>query len=207
MEVLILTPCDDRASRRSAAWAKVLAEMFPSTTVRHAPRTRESTEELLSRYQHVLYFGHGEIDSLVSRRRFFRPRQVLIDDSNLGAGQERLVVAVACWSGDGLARTVTRPEAVLPVRSYVGWRDEVSWPEEWPDPIGAAIIDGLRVLFDGGTVEECADTFTAAFKGAYRRYREEGGQRMTPERVRLAKMCAINWWVQLAVEGDRSATL
>jgi hypothetical protein len=207
MDVLVLTTSDDRAARRSASWAGVLAGTFPRLAACIVVRTREQAAPLLGEYRHIIYFGHGEVDRLVARRRPWQRRKTVIDERDLGPDSDRVMVAVACWSGEELGPAVAGANAVDPIACFLGWRDEVSWPAEWPDPIGTAVIDGLRVLLDGGSVEDCERVLVLAFKDAYRRYREEGTKKMATERVRIAKWCATAWWTQIAVEGSRSATL
>jgi hypothetical protein len=208
MKVLLLTPRDDRSSKRSAAWADRLLKQFPSILSPHTTRSREEVEALLREHRHVLYFGHGEIDALVVPPRPFRSRQALIDNSNVTGTPGRVIVAVACWSGDGLARTVTGTESSPPpAEAYVGWRDEVSWLPEWADPIGDAVVEGLTVLLDGGTVRDCALALDAAFARAHDRYRREGPKRLTSGRAAIAKMCASYWRARIAVEGEATARL
>lgn len=180
---------------------------FSSMLSMQTTASREDVDSLLSEHKHVLYFGHGEIQALVVPRRLFRSRRVLVDESNVASIPGRVVVAVACWSGDGLARTATDPNAPQRVTSYIGWRDEVSFPPEWPDPIGEAIVDGLTTLLGGGTVEACADALKSAFDQAHDRYRSEGRKRLPPARAVFGQMCATYWKERIAVEGDRLATL
>jgi hypothetical protein len=172
----------------------------------HTTKSRATVEALLGEHQHVLYFGHGEIDALVIPRRFLRSRRVLIDGSNVAA-PGRIVVAVACWSGDGLARTATSPNLPDRATSYIGWRDEISWPPEWPDPIGEAVADGVTTLLAGGSVGACAAAIRSAFDQAHELYRSEGPKRLPSGRTQFAKMCATYWKERIAVEGDHDATL
>jgi hypothetical protein len=205
--VLVLGPSDDRASQRSASWAKALAARFPSLLAYRSTKSREEIEELLDVHQHVLYFGHGEVDALVVPRKLFRSRQALIDGENLGTWRDRIVVAIACWSGGGLARTATGSDVSEPVAAYIGWCDEVSWPADWPDPIGEAVLNGIEALLAGGTVDECGAAFSQAFSRAYQRYLAEGPERLSPERARLGRMCATCWQSWLRIEGSRNTKL
>jgi hypothetical protein len=207
MAILVLTPQDDQPSRRSAQWAAALDRRFSSLLSPFTAKSRARVEPLLRQHQHVLYFGHGEVDALVVPRRMFRSRRALIDGLNIASGRGRIVVAVACWSGDGLARTAT--STVLPekVTSYIGWRDEVSWPPEWSDPIGEAVVDGITRLLEGGTVDACVAAFKSAFDQAHERYRREGPERLPSDRAAFGKMCTTYWKERITVEGDREATL
>jgi hypothetical protein len=205
--VLVLTPRDNEPSRRSASWADRLATAFSSVLSLQTTKSRPAVETLLREHQHVLYFGHGEIDALVIPRRRLRSRQVLIDASNVTGERGRIVVAVACWSGEGLAQTVTRPDLPKRIASYIGWRDEVSWPPDWPDPIGETVVDGISTLLDGGTVGACANAIRRAFDSAHDRYRGKGVTRLGSDRAAFGKMCAAYWQARMAVEGDHQATL
>lgn len=207
MTVLVVTPRDDGASRRCATWADRLATKFAPTLSVRTTRSRSAVEALLRDHQHVLYFGHGERDALVVPRRLFRSRRALIDLANIGTAPGRIVVAVACFSGDQLARSATSSSAANRVKSYIGWLDEISWPPEWSDPIGDALVDGITTLLDGGDVGDCATAIRHAFDRAHDRYRNEGPARLPSDRVPFAKMCATYGKERIAVEGDRTATL
>lgn len=205
MEVLVVAPRDDRASRQSGRWADLLAQRFPASIATSAADSRPEVDELLDGHLHLLYFGHGEADALVTRGRLLRARRVLVDEVNLATASGRIAIAVACWSGDGLARTVTNPLLAQPVTSYIGWLDEVSWPSEWPDPIGEAVVEGLAILLEGGTVGDCATEMAAAFGRAHDRYRS--ANRVSAEAVKLGKWCSEYWKGRMVVEGDSAATL
>ena len=205
MAVLVLTPRDDGPSRRSASWADRMTPTF-ATLTRSTTRSRVAVDDLLREHQHVLYFGHGERDALVIPRRVFRSRRALVDAANITA-QARIVVAIACWSGDHLAKVATSPDAADAVASYIGWLDEVSWPPEWSDPIGEAVIEGVMTLLEGGTVEACVASIRSGFDRAHDRYRSAGADRLPADRAAFGKMCATYWKERLAVEGDSRATL
>jgi hypothetical protein len=162
---------------------------------------------LLREHDHLLYFGHGEINALVTSRRLFRPRRVLVDASNLATAPGRVVVAVACWSAEGLGRAVTGLAAAARVSTYVGWRDEVSWPPGWPDPIGNAVVAGISALVEGNTAALCADVMRVGFAVAHDQYRDEGRERLSSDEVRFGKMCAIYWKERMVVEGEYNATI
>lgn len=169
--------------------------------------SREDVDGLVKQHRDVIYFGHGEVDALVVPRRLWRGRRVLIDASNLRGVPGRVVVAVACWSGEGLARAATSPGVTEPVASYIGWRDEVSWPPEWSEPIGDAVIEGVSELLNGATIDTCSEAMADAFRRAHDRYRNDGPQRLGRDRSVFGKMCATYWQQRIAVEGDRGASL
>lgn len=207
MTVLVLTTRDDGSSRRSGGWADRLVARFPELLTPHTETSRDAVEQRLSEHRHVLYFGHGELDALVIPKRFLRSRRALVDASNLPTAPGRIVIAVACWSGDGLGPAVTDGRSPVPVSAYIGWRDEVSWPTDWPDPIGDAVVEGVSALLDGGTVGECAAAIAAAFDEAHESYRTAASNGVPADRAALGKMCATYWKARMAVEGDLSARL
>jgi hypothetical protein len=207
VSILVLTPRDDTASKRCAAWADRLAAKFGAAVEARSTRVRSEVEVLLREHRNVIYFGHGEIHCLVVPRTLFRKRRVLVDVASLTQAPERVVVAVACWSGEGLAQAAT--DAAEPNRalSYLGWRDEVSWPPEWPHPIGDAVVEGVGALLDGGTVGECSESLRVALDRSHDEYRRVGPGRMSVDGVIFGKMCAKYWRERMVVEGDRAARL
>lgn len=207
MAVLVITPRDDGASKRCGSWADQLAAKFKSALSRHNAQSRSEVTALLKDHEHVLYFGHGEEDALVVPKRLLKKRQVLVDDANVTSNPERVVIAIACWSGEKLARVSTDAASEKRITTYLGWRDEVSWPVDWPDPIGDAVVEGLTPLLEGMTVNDSADALKAAFDRAHDRYRTEGTSRMPSDQAAFGKMCAVYWRERMAVEGDGSATL
>jgi hypothetical protein len=94
-----------------------------------------------------------------------------------------------------------------PVRSYIGWLDDISWPDEWPNPIGDAVIEGLATLFNGQTVDDCQSELESQFENAHATYRTQGPSRMADDRVLFAKMCALYWRQRVDVRGDGQATI
>jgi hypothetical protein len=207
MEILLITPRDDRAARRSAQWAERLAAKFPFLSV-SVVRSRRQVDALLAEHRHLFYFGHGERDALVLGPKLFRGRTALVDVENVGTLQPRVVVAVACWSGEELARSAIRPDLTpAPIESYLGWLDEVGWPSDWSEPIDDAVVKGLSVLLDGGSVGDCVSALEAAFEEAHERYRANTNDRLPPDRAALGKMYATYWRARIAAEGNLNATL
>jgi hypothetical protein len=205
--VIAITPRHDGPSRRCAAWADRLAAKFSPALHVHTTRSREDIEVLLRQHQHVLYFGHGEKDALVRPQAPFRKRSVLADAGNLRGHPDRVVVAVACWSAEGLAPRATSTIDPCAVRGYIGWFDEIGWPPEWPDPIGDAVVEGLSVLMAGGSLDDCATELRNAFVRAHDRYRNHGPGRLPNDRIIFGKMWATYWRDRLWVAGDGWATL
>jgi hypothetical protein len=207
MDTLILTPRDDRPAKRSGQWAARLVEQFPSLSAR-VSRSREEVDSLLGEHNHLLYFGHGESDALILAPRAFRPPKPLVDALNIGTQARRLVVAVACWSGEKLARSAIDPTLHSgPVEAYIGWLDEVGWPAEWSEPIDDAVVEGLSILLRGGTARDCAAGLEAAFETAHDRYRAERGKRLASQRAALGKMYATYWRARMIAVGDLDASL
>ncbi|HST33322.1 MAG TPA: hypothetical protein VLJ80_07350 [Solirubrobacteraceae bacterium] len=205
MAVLIVTPRDDPAARQCAKWADQLAARYGSEVVVLTPRRRSEVDEALVSGNHVLYFGHGVRDALIARKRLFKSEIRLADRDNLTGAQKRVVVAIACWSAEELARLVTDPSNSTSVRCYVGWLDEVSWPNDWRDPIGEALVESLSLLFDGQTVGDLRDELRLRFQAAHDTYRANAERRLPPGHARFAKMCALYWAHRLFIEGDVTA--
>jgi hypothetical protein len=205
--ILLVAPRDNQAARRCGQWAERLDAQFPGAFTLCVPGSRQQLDEPLARHRHLFYFGHGERDALVTLRKLFRPRRDLVDRANAIGEEERIVVAVACWSGADLAPAVTDPSLRPRVRSYIGWDNRMQWPVGWPDPIGDALVRAIAVLMEKGTVGDCQREIEVAFAEAHQRYEDEGPRRLTAAHAGIAKMCAKYWISQLVVEGDLSATL
>ncbi|MDX6439190.1 MAG: hypothetical protein QOF45_1773 [Gaiellaceae bacterium] len=154
-----------------------------------------------------MYFGHGDKDALIVPAGLLRKKVVLADEVNLTGTPDRIVIAVACWSSDGLGKAATDKIHSVPVQSYLGWLDEVSWPEEWPDPIGDAVVEGLSPLFNGQTVADCRRELESRLDDAHDTYRTQGQNHMAPDRVPFGKMCALYWRHRMDVQGDDRASI
>jgi hypothetical protein len=205
--ILLVTPRDNRAAKRCATWADGLAAKFPGTFTTCTPKSRHELDDLLECHEHMVYFGHGEPDSLVMPSGFMRRKQVLVDDRNaIGAGG-RILVAVACWSGKELGPTVTKRTRTPRVLGYIGWDNRMEWPPGWPDPIRDALVGSLAVLFEGWTVGECEAAIDLAFERAHDRYESEGLRHLAPVQVQFGKLCTVYWRSRLVVRGDRTAHL
>jgi hypothetical protein len=208
VSILFVTPRDDRSSRQCAKWADALMQAFQGAADDLPGTSRAKLDKELSSHQHVVYFGHGERDALIVPPGLLRKKVVLAEESNLTGTADRVVVAVACWSSDDLAGRVTAAAApASPVRSYIGWLDDISWPDDWPDPIGDAVVEGLTELLRGGTTADCVAALKRAFDDAHDTYRTTGPSRMASDRVAFGKMCALYWKARLDLRGDGNATL
>ena len=205
MTVLFVTPSDDRSSRLCAKWAAELAAEFPNRVTVLSGTSRQALDEALATHQHVFYFGHGEPEALIVPPGLLREKIVLGDRENLPGVADRIVVAVACWSCEGLATQVTNAPGSFPVVAYLGWLDDISWPDERPGPIGDAVVEGLTALFEGRTVRDCVSALRDAFDEAHDTYRTPGG--MAPDRAAFGKMCALYWKARLDLRGDWEAVL
>ena len=207
MSTIVLTTRDDEASRECARWADRLRDVAGVPLTVETATSRAAIDALLRRHRNVIYFGHGERETLLIPKRLLRKAKILIDRSNVRGGAERVVVAIACWSGERLGRLATDGGEPGPVRSYLGWLDDVSWPTDWSEPVGEAVVEGLRGLLNGATVGDAEAAIRQAFDGAHERYRQEGPDRMSTAQVAFGKMCAIYWRERVVLHGERDATL
>ncbi|MEA3077006.1 MAG: hypothetical protein QOF60_1914 [Actinomycetota bacterium] len=193
-DVVIITPNDDRVARQVGGWGAISAKAFNVEVV--VLRTRSQLDEPMQA-RHVIWFGHGLRDALVARRgRFRRQREALCDQGNLPK-EGRIVVAVACSSGDGLGAALA--ETTRAVRAYVGWLDEMSFSRSGPDHIGNAIIDGVRALASGASVYQAVEIMRDGLERAHSEYRAAGNH--------LAQMQASYWKSRLFVGGDGNACM
>jgi hypothetical protein len=199
MSVAVITPNDDRHAALAGKWGRDVATFFHTRTLQ--VRNREAANAELSANEHVIYFGHGIASALVSRRyafSIFRQREIA-DVANLPR-PGRVVIAVACWSASVLGRSL-RTGAQPGVDTYVGWLDEVCWPAERPEPIGAAYIESLALLADGQPVRHFIQAFQQAMKDAHDLYADQ--LRWNP----YAKMQALYLKERIYAEGDLDRTI
>lgn len=206
MDILVLTPRDNRASRVCAGWGDELTERFTSLLSVRTERSRAATSALLDGSRHLLYFGHGAVDALVVPGRLLRPPERLVDRANIAGPPERIVIAVACWSGTGLAREACSLSGGH-VAAYLGWGDEMGWPPQWSEPIGHAVVEGIATLLNGATVNECAAAIRHEMDGAYETYLGEPRAQSDPDTARFGRQYAVFWKSLLVVEGNGSATV
>jgi hypothetical protein len=209
VKILCISPKDDASSRTCGKWADSLTALFPNLIQALTTKSRGTVDSALGKCQHVLYFGHGEPDGLIVPPGLLRPKVTLADGSNLPGVPDRIVIAVACWSGDKLGGNVTDNfKYSTPVECFVGWMDDISWPDEWPDPIGEAIVKGVSSLCAGQSGDTCKSDLEDAFMTAHNRYRNEGGMRgMASDRVAFGKMCALYWRDRITLHGKGAATI
>jgi hypothetical protein len=208
MSVLVVTPRHDPSSRECARWADSLVKKHAGKLATLSTRSRSSVDQDLTSHQHVFYFGHGETDHLIVPAGFIRKRVVLLDEDNLRGTPDRIVVAVACWSGDSLGSAVVTADSGKPqaVSAYVGWLDDVGWPAEWPGPVGEAIVAALDAFCSEGDVSQLVIDLKGRFDVAHDEYRANGA-RLDSDRVFFGKACALYWRDRLVCFGTPSATL
>lgn len=207
MKWVVITPSDNDSSREVGRWGATLASHHTAEAMLLKPRNRSEVEAALRAQEHVLYFGHGERNALVIPGRLFRRRVVLIDALNVRS-TDRIVVAVACWAADGLGPDVTDPRNGPPIRAFVGWRDDVSIPFGYPDPIRDAILAALELLFAGQTVRDVVEEMTRHLDTAHDTYRNNGrSMGLSAEAVQFAKAEALYWKQRVAVLGDQLASI
>jgi len=210
MSVLVVTPRDDPSSRECGRWADTLKQKHTSTLDMLTTRSRALVDNDLASHQHVFYFGHGETHHLIVPGGLIRKRAVLLEEDNLRGTTDRIVVAIACWSGDGLGPAVVTADPRKPeeVRAYVGWLDDVSWPDEWPDPIGDAVVAALDAFCAGGDVAQLVNDLKQRLSDAHDEYRQNGAARgLAPDRVYFGKACALYWSDRVVSCGTSSAAL
>jgi hypothetical protein len=184
-----MAPKDDREAKIVGRWADDVAEAFSCTT--RSIRTRDAATSALLQYQHLMYFGHGKRDALVARHGFRRKLERICDEANI-AQAGRVVIAVACWSGDQLGRQLTGCSGR--VGAYLGWIDDVSIPRD-DGPLREAVTSGLKALATGATVWECAIVMRSGFEKAHEFYHQHDDNHLT-------KMQVSYWAQRMFIGGD-----
>ena len=117
--------------------------------------TREEVEEQLAGADTVLFFGHGSDTTLGN------PAVIDMTNIHLATG---IVVAVACWSANGLGPEAKNSGA----HAFVGFCDEIHIVES--DVIDRLVCDGFKAL---STRAESPAEFEQRFKVACGKIQEE----------------------------------
>ncbi|MCU1657821.1 MAG: hypothetical protein JWO57_2477 [Pseudonocardiales bacterium] len=206
-DLLFIRPADDAAAvlaglvgERLLRWVNNGAYGIPALSTHDLAGSTNATRsnvdtELLNGQRHLLYFGHGTDYQLIAGG------VALVDGSNVHSlPRNAIMVAVACYSGVGLALTATQH-----VAGYLGWTDTLNVPSLYPDPMIDALSMGLLVLLLGGDLAATKRELQAQFAIAYATYQGwTGGS----EAARLyARMAAAFASYCVAIEGDAAAVL
>jgi hypothetical protein len=173
MSILMITPNDDALSRVAGKYGRAIVEQFSADAkpLIVDVLSRSAIDRQLANGSHVLYFGHGERDALVSRRYRWWPwsSQQLCDEHNLPS-PGRIVIAIACWSADTLGPKLVEENMI---EAYVGWPDRFSWPESCPEPVWDAVTSACAVLAQGGTLDNFVSELQRGLYTAHNYLREE----------------------------------
>jgi hypothetical protein len=113
---------------------------------------REAVEDCIENSDLTVYLGHGLSDCLISDER-------LIDDKNIAKARGSFIVAVACQSAENLGRLAVERGVV----AYLGFSDDLCWPDSFSDEFGRAATSGVNVLLRGGTLEQAAGKMKTEF--------------------------------------------
>jgi hypothetical protein len=208
MGTVLLAPRDSSAARTAGDWAEALLGSFVRPAHLLMTKVRNQVDDELRLNDHLMFFGHGEVDALVAYG--FRNRRIdLVDEANIGPVRGRIVVAVACSSAEALGPAATdRGHGEPLVEAFLGWPDEVGWPPSWPGPIGEAVVRGLHVLIAGGTIDESANALRSAFALAHDQYRQAARNHgLSPFEARQGRLEATYWADRLRVLGTGTARL
>ena len=203
--VLVIRPADDSSAVQVGAWGQAIRQKLPSgpmvSDLTGAQVTRAAVDQALAWHpDHVLWFGHGQDDALVSSG------SAVVDDANvrdLGGG---VVVAIACYSAVTLAgQAVAHPS----VAAFLGFNDEFGFPANAPIPMAEAVITGLdRFVRSGSDIGSAHSDLVAELDAARIEYKTNGAAwGLTTSESRLAWLFAKSNRASLRLAGDSTATL
>jgi hypothetical protein len=198
-------PADDAAAVQLAGWGDELRQTASShaavadlTGVANVIRT--NVDNLVSAADHLLWFGHGREDALVSGTA------AIVDASNVGALLGGVVVAMACKAAISLG-----PQAVTTagVDSFLGFDDEIGWPVMAASPTRDAFVQGLHCLFtQGHDVSSAAHQLRKYFHVARQSYESQGAAfGLIASEAQTAWLFAKSNAGSVRVLGSGSATL
>jgi hypothetical protein len=125
--------------------------------------TRGSVDAALQTNPDLLYFGHGQPDSLSG----------LVDIANVSAARGRVVMAFACSSARRLGVDAVRPD--IGVRAYLGWTRPVLVPagrNHDSEVLRPWVVPG-EVLVAGQEARLAVEMFRAALEAAADRLEAE----------------------------------
>jgi hypothetical protein len=152
-----ICPQDGAEARQASTWCDELraefeakGHWFANWVDERTPADRAGTENALrERADLVCYFGHGAPDAWLTHD------QATVDQANVRAAAGKAVVCIACLTSRELA-----PEAITAgVTVWLGFTIKVPVidPHKNVDPIGEAMVAGLKWLASGASVGEAGD--------------------------------------------------
>jgi hypothetical protein len=208
-DLLFIRPADDAAAvvssligDRLRRWVENGVNGIPRLSVKDLAGSVNATRvhvdsEFKFGHRHLFFFGHGIKPALVAGG------VALVDDANIiWLPTDAVVVAVACYSLEGLGRSATASGTVA---GYLGWSDQLPIPQLNPGPMITALCDGLVPLLQGADLEATKNELQARFVDAHEEY-----QRWSPPEglaLLFAKMAASYASFCVGIEGRVNSTL
>lgn len=205
-KLLFVRPADDAGAAKLAQWGadlqRYLSEDFEDL---YAEAGRAPVEACLSEGPRALvWLGHGRPDALLAAGL------PVVDSQNVGTLAGKVIVAVACEAASVLGPTATG----LGVRGFLGFSRVLNLPSADPQPVGAALVEGLACLFAAGHELDCAAArLKSLFDAVGDRYYLEAQQGGflnaigAPSDAYLAYLAVLANYKGVCVVGDGTAKL
>lgn len=192
--ICVILPMDDDAAVQVAQWWHNAGDK-PSAHVVFSP-SRETVTRNMQDAAAVFYFGHGDPDAWITCDGAVR----FADAATIAVAKEKLVVAMACFSGDQLGDAAI----AAGVRTYVGFTKRLFAIKSSPE-FASAGTSALSVLLHGAPAEK----FAAALRHEFERLVEyfksgPGSGRPNSTASWLAAFRSANC---IVLKGDAQATL
>jgi hypothetical protein len=181
----IIRPRDDQQARQASDWADELIKQLTAGAHRRIAdiddRTPPDAANILGALAGssdlVCYFGHGDENSWLTGQL------PTLDTGSATAAKGspangRAIVSVACKTGCNLG-----PAAITAgVQAWLGFTTKIAAikPHKTTDPIGSAIVDGLALLGNRGTMQQARDQLASNFDQLVTDY-DTGRYMMHPE--------------------------
>jgi hypothetical protein len=173
---LFIRPEGDPAATDLSEWC---AELIATTVAAgHAVEdlqgeaaTRGRVEEVLAGAEAVFFFGHGDWDALPDASG-----SPLVDRANVSLASGHGIVAMACDTGYTFG-----PDAIVQgVEAFLGFIEDFAWPPpcriDGEDHFKGVVVEALRPLVEGGTIQDSTDALREGFERVHRHYRYDAGR-------------------------------
>jgi len=160
---VIIRPEDDAAALQASDWVNGLLNHLQTASHAASVDVDQHTPADLTNIAAaiklpvdlVLYFGHGDVACWLTNGA------ATVNARDISFGHAPAVVSIACKTTAALG-----PAAIIAgAPAYLGFsiRVPVIAPHKNVDLIGNAIVDGLRTLANGGTMQRARDAIAANF--------------------------------------------
>ena len=204
-DVITIRPKDDAAARQASTWCDEFTAAMTAgghTIVEDVDDLSPAdTKTIIAAFRRtadlICYFGHGEDDAWSTHGA------VTVDGASILAARGKCVISIACNTGRAMG-----PNAVTGgVASWLGFTIQVPVvsPYKTRDGFGEAIVEGLKTLVSGGTMQQARDDVSDALDALSRDF-DTGGSLSGHAHAWLGHFGAIALHDHVTVNGTASVS-